>query len=136
MKKFISTIILILFSSVYCFAGELYFVQNASKDGVLDVARNNFKSSGYTIKSNDPVYGIKTSKEAAVISESTNGGVYYYYNSTDDKTLNKNILKTVKNKGWSYKRLRDENILKSMTQTEVALKKSLSTEKKTYNFEI
>lgn len=139
MKKIFANIVLVMyimfFFAVSGMASELYYIKNANKDTVLSVAQNEFKTSGYTIKSVDPVYGVNGIDNAIIVVQPTGADLYYYYDSTSDKKLNKTILSTVKSKGMNYKKMRNDTVSMSMAQTAIALKKSLSTEKKVYNFD-
>ena len=139
MKKLTALIIAtfyIAFSSpLSALASELYYIQNADKNSVLSVIRSSFNNSGYTIKNNDPVYGVYGSKDAVAIVQPTGSDLYYYYDSASDKNLNSNIVKAVKARGLSCKKMRNETVSLSMEQTAIALKKSLSTEVKKYDFD-
>lgn len=139
MKKFIALILLTFYTifatPLYSAASELYYIRNADKSRVLSIVQNAFNSLGYTIKNNDPVYGIKGADDAVAILQSTGSDLYYYYDSDSDKTLNTNIVKNVKNIGLTCKRYRNNDVAVSLAQTAAALRKSLSTKTKTYNFD-
>ena len=64
-------------------ASELYYVQNANRGSVLSSVQNTFKSNGYTIKNNDPVYGVKSNSDAVVILQRSQNDLYYYNSSYD-----------------------------------------------------
>lgn len=139
MKKIISIIVLAVYvvflSTASGFASELYFIKNANKSVILPSVQNSFNTSGYTIKNNDPVYGIKGSTSVVAILEQSGNDTYYFIDSTVDSTLSKKIKSAIKSMGYSCKSVRNDTMSMSFSQTALALKKSLSNEVKTYNFE-
>lgn len=139
MKKYIASIILVVYmvfaTSLYSLAAELYYIKNADKNNVLSIVENEFNISGYTIKNTDPIYGVKGSNDAVAIVQPTASDLYYYFDSVSDKSLGSAIVKAIKNNGYSCKKNRNDVLLRSMNQTSIALKKSVSGEVKTYNFD-
>ena len=139
MKRIISSVILafyimFLFSATGM-ASELYFIKNGNKSVILPVVQSSFNTSGYTIKNNDPVYGVKGSVNVVAILEQSGNDTYYYIDNTSDSNLTKKIKSAIKARGYSYKSTRNDTMSMSFAQTVLALKKSLSTDTKTYNFE-
>ena len=97
--------------------------------------QNSFNTSGYTIKNNDPVYGVKGSNAVVAILEQSGSDTYYFIDNTIDTDLSKKIKSAIKAMGYSCKSVRNDTMSMSFSQTVIALKKSLSGEVKTYNFE-
>ena len=139
MKRIISSIVLAVYImfllSATGLASELYFIKNANKSIILPTVQNSFNTSGYTIKNNDPVYGVKGSTSVVTILEQSGNDTYYFIDNTADSDLSKKIKSAIKAMGYKCKSVRDDTMSMSFAQTVVALKKSLSTEVKTYNFE-
>lgn len=138
MKRFISGIIL-AFYLAFLFttsgiASELYFIKNGNKSTILPTIQSSFNSLGYTIKNNDPVYGEKGSRSVVAILEQSGNDSYYFIDNTTDSDLTKKIKSSIKSLGYSYKKVNNDTMSMSFSQTVLALKKSLSTEVKTYNF--
>ena len=139
MKKIISSVILafyimFLFSATGI-AGELYFIKNGNKSIIMPSVQGSFTTSGYTIKNSDPVYGVKGSNEVVAIVEQSGSDAYYYIDNTNDSDLTRKIKSAIKSRGYSYKSVRNDTMSMSFAQTVLSLKKSLSNETKTYNFE-
>ena len=138
MKKIFAVIITVFYSMFFFassgLASELYYIQNAQKTTVLPIIQSLVKNSNYTIKSNDPVYGVKGAFDiAAVLQQSDNS--LYYYNASNDNQLSKNILSAIKSAGYSYKKIKNDTMALSFAQTVNSLKKSVSSGTKTYNFD-
>ena len=138
MKKIISSTLLVLFTMFYLIpsgiASELYFIKNGNKSVILPSIQNSFNTSGYTIKNNDPVYGVKGSYNVVAIVEQSGNDSYYFIDNTVDSDLTKKIKSAIKTLGYSYKKVNNDTMSMSYSQTVLALKKSLSTETKTYDF--
>ena len=141
MKKFIANVLIVIYSMFFFvasgMASELYYVQNANRGSVLSSVQNTFKSNGYTIKNNDPVYGVKSNSDAVVILQQSQNDLYYY-NSSYDSNLNKNILSSMRQMGLSYKKIRNDTMSLSFARTANELKKNVianSNQAKVYNFD-
>ncbi|MBQ7450283.1 hypothetical protein IJS77_02605 [bacterium] len=139
MKRIVSSLVL-AFYLIFLFtatglASELYFIKNGSKSAILPVIQNSFNTSGYTIKNSDPVYGVKGSDGTVAILEQSGSDAYYFIDSTVDSDLSKKIKSAIKAIGYNCKKVRNDTMSMSYSQTALALKKSLSSETKTYNFD-
>ena len=138
MKKILSLILVISYIMFYAtasgIASELYLIKNAQKESVLPIIQTLVKNDSYTIKSNDPVYGIKGAFEIISILQQSDADLYYY-NSSNDITLSKNILSSIKKAGYSYKKNRDDALSLSFAQSANSLKKTGLTETKKYDFD-
>ena len=138
MKKIISSTLLVLFTMFYLIpsgiASELYFIKNGNKSSIIPSVQNSFTTSGYTIKNNDPVYGVKGSYNVVAILEQSGGDSYYFIDNTVDSDLAKKIKSAIKALGYSCKKVNNDTMSMSYSQTVLALKRSLSTETKTYDF--
>lgn len=139
MKKFFANILVVFYVLFYFVASgmadELYSIQYSTKANVSQTVLDTYKAAGYTIKSNDPVYGTKGAIEAASVVQQTNSGLYYYYQSVNDATLNKTILNNIKNSGWSYKKVSDSTLKSAFASQVTSLKTSLANGAKVYNFD-
>ncbi len=142
MKKIFANILAILYIMFFFtasgMASELYYIQNANKQSVLNTVQNTFKSNGYTIKNNDPVYGTKGAFEATAVLQESQSDLYYYYSSTNDNSLNKSILSSIKNMGLKYKKTKNDTMSSSFAQTVNQVKKAssgTSAQTKVYNFD-
>lgn len=138
MKKILSVIIMafymLFFFTSSGLASELYFIQNAQKTTVLPIIQALVKNDSYTIKSNDPVYGIKGAFDVIAILQQSDSNLYYY-NSSNDIQLSKNILSSIKKAGYSYKKINNDTMSLSFAKTANSLKSSVSTGTKTYTFD-
>ena len=99
MKKIISSIVLTVYImflfSATGIASELYFIKNANKSVILPSVQNSFNTSGYTIKNNDPVYGVKGSNAVVAILEQSGSDTYYFIDNTIDTDLSKKIKSAI-----------------------------------------
>ena len=131
MKRFLAGLLaafyIVFYSAMSGLASEIYFIKNADKNSVLPVVQNSFKNSGYTLNNNDPVYGVKDYINVVAVIEQSENNVYYYIDNTVDSDLTKSILKSIKNIGLKYKKVRDEQLSMSYSQTAQAIKKAKST---------
>lgn len=141
MKKFFANILIVFYLMFFYtasgMANELYYIQNANKNSVLNSVQNSFKIYGYTLKNNDPVYGIKGSSDEIVILQQSQNDLYYY-TTENDNALNRNILSSIRRMGLSYKRVKNDTMSLSFARTVNELKKGMnnnSTTKKVYNFD-
>ena len=142
MKKIFANILAVLYIMFFFtasgMASELYYIQNAKKQSVLPIVQNTFKSNGYTIKNNDPIYGTKGAFEATAVLQESQNDLYYYYSSTNDTSLNKSILSSIKNMGLKYKKTRNDTMSSSFAQTVNQIKKAsagTTSQTKVYNFD-
>lgn len=138
MKKIFSTILaafyLMFFFVSSGMASELYYIKDAQKTAVLPIIQNLVKNDSYTIKNNDPVFGQKGAFEIIAILQQSNNDLYYF-NSSNDIQLNKNILSSMKNAGYKYKKVKNDTVSLSFAQSANSLKKSVSSATKEYKFD-
>ena len=141
MKKIFANILIVIYIMFFYvasgMASELYYIQNANKNSVLNSVQNSFKTYGYTLKNNDPVYGVKGSSEEVVVLQQSQNALYYY-TTENDSSLNRNILSSIKNMGLSYKKVRNDTMSLSFARTVNELKKGItntSSQAKVYNFD-
>ena len=116
MKKLFAILFSFLFVSVNsCFAfSELYYLKNTQTGIIQPLVNSNMSSYGYTIKNQSPIYGISqknNSDYAVIILQQSGQNMFYYYQSNNNKKLNKAILKAVNNKGITYERSYNTNII-------------------------
>ena len=133
MKKIIAAV---LFLFGVCFAQEdLYTIHNTSTKSIISVVENELINQSYMIVKTNP-YFAQNSKNPqdsiTIILQNSGDDIIYYFNSTTDKKVNKNILKTLKENNISYTKNEDTdyiNVFERLSKDVV-----LNTQK-TYTFE-
>ncbi|MBR1908544.1 TrbI/VirB10 family protein [bacterium] len=118
MKKF-SVLFLILFyflSVNTCFAAvsNLYFVKNIDKSTVKTIVEPLIDNGKYNIHKKDPYYAVlkaDASNYIIVILQTTGNNLFYYFQSTDNNTVDKNILKALKKANITYEQTQNQKYI-------------------------
>ena len=138
-KKIISLCICLmyLFIPIAAFADiHLYNVENVQKNVLNKNILEVLNSSGYSIVKTDPYYAFnqENSKDyITVITHQSGANTLYYYNSSENKKINKKILKLLDDNGISYSESENSNFL-ALLEREANTLLSNNTVK-IYNFE-
>ena len=115
MKKIILLFIGLIFIVNTAFAeNSLYNIQNVQKENVKTHIENILNNTNYTVSKKDPYYAVNPNDGAddiTIILQKSGNNVLYYYNSSKNKKINKNILKSLKNSSVSYIEENDESYL-------------------------
>ena len=118
MKKLLSLFLVLfyLLSINTCFAYEsnLYFVKNIDKQTVKSIVEPLIDNGKYNLNKKDPYYAIlksDTSNYIIVILQPTGNNLFYYFQSTDNNTINKNILKALKNANITYEQTQNQKYI-------------------------
>jgi len=93
---------------------ELYYLKNTTENTVKPMVLNAVASQNYKVMKENPYYVVsqKDSQDYAVIILQQSGqNMFYYYQSNDNKRINTNILKAVKNSKITYEQSFNYNIL-------------------------
>lgn len=115
MKKIIAIILTLLYSCSNAFAlSELYYFKNTNVNSLDSTVKNAYSGQNFNIQKTNPYYGTSNrdlSDYAIVILQQSGDSVFYYYKSSDNKKINKNILKAVKSAGITYEQSFNTNLL-------------------------
>ncbi len=115
MKKILFLCLILVYTASTVFADEnLYTIQNMQKENVKLYIESILNDANYNVVKKDPYFAVNpkdNSDSIAIILQKSGGNVLYYYNSSKNKKVNKNILKSLKNQSISYIEENDENYL-------------------------
>jgi len=116
MKKIFALIITLIYGATNaCFAfSELYYLKNVQTSRIQPVVNSALSDANYKIQSSNPIYAISENDKddyAVIILQQSGQNMFYFYESNDNKRINKNILKAVKNSGIEYEQSQNANII-------------------------
>ncbi|MCQ2957784.1 MAG: hypothetical protein MJ180_02655 [Candidatus Gastranaerophilales bacterium] len=138
MKKFFALFLCILYltfsNAGIVFADNLYFVKNSNPDYMKNRIVNILEDKNYTVKKQNPYYAIynKNSNDyILIILQKSSENYFYYFDATNNTSVNKAILKELRNIGVVYEESFNTQYL-SMFQNQAS--KVLNNTVGQYNF--
>ena len=118
MKKFVALFISVLYllsaNMTFAACSNLYFVKNANKDYVKTLVEPQIDTAKYYIQKKDPYYAYTKSKAnefVVVILQQTGANMFYYFKSSGNNSLDKSILKALKDGGLTYEKSLNEKYI-------------------------
>lgn len=137
MKKNVLILMCLLLSLGETFAQvNLYTIKNVPKENIKPYIESALYSSNYAINKKDPYYALKADNSddnITIILQKSGNDVLYYFNSTKDKRVNKNILKSFKNLSIDCIETDDENYLNIFNKQAQNIDSNIT---KVYNFDV
>ena len=115
---------------------SLYTIQNVKKDVIKPYIETTLINSNYVLNKKDPYYAIASDNNEdniTIILQKSGNDVLYYYNSSKNKRVDKNILKSLKNAGISYYATDDENYISAFERQAQNINSSVV---KNYSFDV
>ena len=138
MRKFFSVFVCLIYfffaNAGFAFAGDLYFVKNSSKDKIKGPILSILQDKNFTVKKQDPYYAISTKDSnnfVVIILLPSGSNYFYFYESNDGNSVNKKVLKELKNAGIVYEQSYNSQYL---TMFEAQAQKVLSNTENKYSF--
>ncbi len=118
MKRFLALFLALFYmlSTNTCFASvsNLYFVKNIDKETVKSIVEPIIDNGKYSIHKKDPYYAILKSDNSnyiIVILQPTGSNLFYYFQSTDNNSIDKNILKALKKANITYEQTQNQKYI-------------------------
>lgn len=138
MKKFLALFICLFYfiSSNICYAfSELYYLKSTTEDIANSHLKLILQDKKYSILKEDPIYALSNKDPndyILMMLEPYGNNLLYYYEASENKKLNKKVLKTFDSANIIYEKSYNEVTLNRFS--EIA-QRTLSGQANTYSFE-